>query len=427
MKCRNIKNLLITLFNDKKRRIVFIFFGAFLTRLGVLFLLEDTPRGDAADYENIALNIISGKGFVSTRMGLYSYRPPLYPLFLAGIFSVFRQSYYIVAFIQAIISSITCVIAFYIGKSIFDEKSGLISSIILALYPTLIFYSTQLLSETLFIFILSLSIYVFFKESNNYGEKYKWILLGILLGLGSLCRPVIFPFLIFLIPFCVLNARGNLRKWILVSCFTLLTIFPWTIRNYYVHGKFVLLTTYGGANLWMGNYSGATGYIGQPKNINQLVRQEGIPETKKDRFFYKKGVNFINENPLDFVILSLRKFSLFWNPVVEDHIGPSYIRDKNLDYKGIIAIAFSFVIVFAIIGFFSISDVWKKTGLLLMLVIYFSMVSMIFYVSLRYRQPIIPAVSLFAGKGLGFSLSLINRKMAGLFHGESIIGVSHKK
>jgi 4-amino-4-deoxy-L-arabinose transferase-like glycosyltransferase len=418
MNSRNIKNLLITLFNDKERRIVFIFLGAFLIRLGVLFLLGDTPRGDAADYENIALNIINGKGFVSTRMGLYSYRPPLYPLFLAGIFSVFKHSYFIVAFIQAIISSITCVIVFYIGKSIFDEKNGLISSVILALYPTLIFYSTQLLSETLFIFILSLSIYVFFKENDNYGQNYKWILLGILLGLGSLCRPVIFPFLIFLIPFCFLNAGGNLRKWILVSCFTLLTIFPWTIRNYYVHEKFVLLTTYGGANLWMGNYSGATGYIGQPKNINELVRQEGIPETKKDKEFYRKGLNFIIENPSDFFLLSVKKFFLFWNPLVEDHSGPRYIKDKNIDYKSIIAISYSCLILLGIIGFFTISDVWKKTGLLLTLVMYFSMVSMIFYVSLRYRQPIIPVLSLFAGKGLRFSLSLINRKMGGFFMGK---------
>ena len=415
MKCKNIWNLFITLFLDKKRRIVFIFLGAFLIRLGALVLLGDCPRGDAADYENIALNIMSGKGFVSTRLGLYSYRPPLYPLFLAGIFSVFKTSSFMVGFIQAIISSITCVIVYYIGESIFDEISGLISSIILALYPTLIFYSTQQLSETLFIFILSLFIYVFFKESNNYGQNYKWILLGILLGLGSLCRPVIFPFLIFLIPFYVFGARGNLRKWILVSCFTLLTIFPWTVRNYYVHGKFVLLTTYGGANLWMGNYSGATGYIGDPGNIDELVRQKGVSETEKDKAFYEKGINFIIENPSEVLMLGLKKFVLYWNPLVEDYAGPSYIRNKNINYRSIIAVSFSCLILFGIIGVFCISDLWKKRRLLLILLMYFSMVSMIFYVSLRYRQPIIPVLGLFAGKGIECFFSLLNRKLSRLF------------
>ena len=133
MKCKDIWNLFITLFLDKKRRIVFIFLGAFIIRLVVLVLLADSPRGDAADYENIAFNIMSGKGFVSTRLGLYSYRPPLYPLFLAGIFSVSKTSYFMVGFIQVVISSITCVIVYYIGESIFDEITGLISSIILAL------------------------------------------------------------------------------------------------------------------------------------------------------------------------------------------------------------------------------------------------------------------------------------------------------
>jgi 4-amino-4-deoxy-L-arabinose transferase-like glycosyltransferase len=427
MRFKTAKNLLMSFVNDKSRRIFLIFLLAFVIRLAALYMLIDNPRGDAADYENIALNIIKGKGFVSTRMGLYSYRPPLYPLFLACIFSIFRHSYLIVGFFQAIIASITCVAVFYIGEYIFDEKTGLISSVIMALYPSLVFYSTQLLSETLFILILCLFIYVFYNVRNGVKTKLKWPLLGILLGLGSLCRPVIFPFLFFLIPFCFFSLKLNLRKWILVMSFSLLTIAPWTIRNYHVHREFVLLTTYGGANLWMGNYPGARGHIGDPGNINRLVRERGVPETKKDLFFCKKGLSFITGTPLDFIILSLKKLVLFWNPLVEKHIGPSYIRDNSIDYKTIITISFSCLIVFTMIGFFSISGLWRKTGLLLILIMYFSMVSMIFYVSLRYRQPIIPVLSIFAGKGMRFSFSLFKEKTRRLIPGERLIGVSHQK
>jgi 4-amino-4-deoxy-L-arabinose transferase-like glycosyltransferase len=414
MRFEIIKNLLTTILTDRKRRIFSIFLVAFFIRLGVFFLLEDTPRGDAADYENIALNIINGEGFVSTRMGLYSYRPPLYPLFLAGIFAI-KTSYFVVGFIQAIISSITCIIVFYIGESIFDEDSGSVASIIMALYPGLIFYSTQLLSETLFVFILLLGIYVFFRDDNRYEARHKYVLLGILVGLASLCRPVIFPFLIFLIPFCPLSREHNVKKWMLVTCFALLTIAPWTIRNYYVHHKFILLTTYGGANLWMGNYSGATGYIGRPNNINELVRRDDISEPEKDLLFYKKAVSFIVGNPAAFVKLSVKKLILFWNPWVDNHTGPTYISNKNIDYKSIIAIAFSALMLFAVIGFFNTSRVWKKTWLLLMLLLYFSIVSMVFYVSFRYRQPIIPVLGLFAGKGIVFSFSSIKHKIKGLF------------
>lgn len=423
MRFKTLKSLLIPFFDDKKWRIFLIFLLPFAIRLVALYLLMDTPRGDAADYENIALNIIKGNGFVSTRMGLYSYRPPLYPLFLACIFSIFTHSYLILGIFQAIIASITCVLVFRIGEYIFDEKTGLISSIIVASYPTLVFYSTQLLSETLFILILYLFIYVFYTVTDEPKRIYKWPLLGVLLGLGSLCRPVIFPFLFFLIPFCFFSREMNLRKWILVMGFCLLTIAPWTIRNYRVHGELVLLTTYGGANLWMGNYSGATGYVGGPKNINELVRGKQVAEVEKDKEFYRKGLNYIVDNPLDVVILSLKKLCLFWSPFVKEHIGPKYIRERNIDYKTLIGLSFLFVAVFAVIGLFPVSGVWKQSKLLLMLLIYFSLVSMIFYVSLRYRQPILPIISLFAGRGVGFSLSRVRNRVVMVVNGEKLLGV----
>lgn len=423
MRFKTLKSLVMPFFDDKRWRIFLIFLLPFVIRLVALYLLMDTPRGDAADYENIALNIIKGNGFVSTRMGLYSYRPPLYPLFLACIFSIFTHSYLILGIFQAIIASITCVLVFRIGEYIFDEKTGLISSIIVASYPTLVFYSTQLLSETLFILILYLFIYVFYTVTDEPKRIYKWPLLGVLLGLGSLCRPVIFPFLFFLIPFCFFSREMNLRKWILVMGFCLLTIAPWTIRNYRVHGELVLLTTYGGANLWMGNYSGATGYVGGPKNINELVRGKQVAEVEKDKEFYRKGLNYIVDNPLDVVILSLKKLCLFWSPFVKEHIGPKYIRERNIDYKTLIGLSFLFVAVFAVIGLFPVSGVWKQSKLLLMLLIYFSLVSMIFYVSLRYRQPILPIISLFAGRGVGFSLSRVRNRVVMVVNGEKLLGV----
>lgn len=423
MRFKTLKSLLIPFFDDKKWRIFLIFLLPFAIRLVALYLLMDTPRGDAADYENIALNIIKGNGFVSTRMGLYSYRPPLYPLFLACIFSIFTHSYLILGIFQAIIASITCVLVFRIGEYIFDEKTGLISSIIVASYPTLVFYSTQLLSETLFILILYLFIYVFYTVTDEPKRIYKWPLLGVLLGLGSLCRPVIFPFLFFLIPFCFFSPEINLRKWILVMGFCLLTIAPWTIRNYRVHGELVLLTTYGGANLWMGNYSGATGYVGGPKNINELVRGKQVAEVEKDKEFYRRGLNYMVNNPLDVVILSLKKLCLFWSPFVKEHIGPKYIRESDIDYKTLIGLSFLFVVVFAVIGLFPVSRVWKQSKLLLMLLIYFSLVSMIFYVSLRYRQPILPIISLFAARGVGFSFSRVRNRVVMVVNGEKLLGV----
>ena len=49
------------------------------------------------------------------------------------------------------------------------------------------------------------------------------------------------------------------------------TIAPWSIRNNAVFGEFVLLSTNGGPNLWMGNNPDSTGfYMPLPSSVDGL-------------------------------------------------------------------------------------------------------------------------------------------------------------
>ena len=55
-------------------------------------LVGEIPNGDTSDYDEIAINLLLGKGFVATGnwfgFELRSWRPPLYPMFLASLYGL---------------------------------------------------------------------------------------------------------------------------------------------------------------------------------------------------------------------------------------------------------------------------------------------------------------------------------------------------
>ncbi len=378
--------------------LILIIFIALILRIGSAVILRDnSPRGDAADYVNIAKNIVAGQGFVSTRMNLYSYRPPLYPLFLSLIYLSGSSDYLTVILIQSIISSLTCWLVYLIAESIYNRTAALCAAALTAVYPGLIYYSTQLLSESLFIFILYSAITIFYRSRNRIG---KWVLIGILMGLSSLCRPMALPLTILLLPFFAFNLNRGILRWLVVFIFAVLVILPWTWRNYQVHHHPVPITTYGGANLWLGNYPGATGYIGTPEGIQTLLRRNDLPEPEKDSLCYRKALSYISAHPGHFLKLSAKRFLLFWNPIPEKQFGPARIRGRVTLYRIVAAGSFISLLILAGTGIAFTSRIWKKTWLLLFLILYFPAILMFYYISLRYRLPVIPALAVFGGQGV---------------------------
>ena len=62
-----------------------LFLMACCIRLGYVLLDVPVPPQDTADYDELALNVLQGAGYVSYEnwygFPMYSWRPPAYPLF----------------------------------------------------------------------------------------------------------------------------------------------------------------------------------------------------------------------------------------------------------------------------------------------------------------------------------------------------------
>ena len=202
---------------------------------------------DSQQWNRIALNFLSGNGLILDE-GAKALRPPVYSLFLSFIYFVFgKENLLAVRIIQALVSSCTCLIVYLLGKRLFSATTAKIAMAACAIYPFFVYYSGAILTETLFIFILSLIML------SLSAKRFAWA--GIFFGLGILCRTELVVFFFFALAgmFIILRKREALRRAIVMTAITGAILFPWTLRNYRVFHEFVPLTTMSGYTFYEGN------------------------------------------------------------------------------------------------------------------------------------------------------------------------------
>jgi len=131
------------------------------------------PQVDAQAYDSIGFNIAQGYGYRQTvgsdftqdtsitRVG------PLYEYFLAGIYKIFGHHYEPVWIVQAVMHALSTWFVYLTALLIFSNfaskrRIGLWAAAILGFYPDLIEISAMVLTETLYIFLFCLILYLFF-------------------------------------------------------------------------------------------------------------------------------------------------------------------------------------------------------------------------------------------------------------------------
>jgi len=243
-----IKKIFEYLSNNKKTLLWTIFLCAFAVRLIYIFTLEEKWYFyDTVHYDKAARSILAGEGFgtgyhfssIEEFSGAYSL-PPVYPVFLAGIYAVTGQNFFAVRIVQAILGALLCLVMFLIGQKVFNKTVGLFAAIAATFYPLLIFTSGLLYSTM--IFALFIALFVWFMLLSLEKKSWLWpVLSGVCLGVATLAGPILFA----LYPMTALwilvavqqNFFGKIRLGSLVFVAAILTLVPWGIRNYQIFGK----------------------------------------------------------------------------------------------------------------------------------------------------------------------------------------------
>jgi len=223
--------------NKKRLVIILIFIIAIILRLSyVIWYHQHSPtsvyleKSDELDYVTTSVNIVAGNGFWSSDWGGSIFKAlPLYPLFLSIFFICCGINYLIITIIQAIISALTCVIIFLIGEKIFSLKAGFYAALISAFCPYFIYFSSQIMTETLTIFILSIVILVLLKYRGQPTFKNA-LLAGLTLGIAGEIRAEIYFLLFFLFIWFLITNKSIKRAilhCIITILFFIIIVSPW--------------------------------------------------------------------------------------------------------------------------------------------------------------------------------------------------------
>ena len=192
-----------------RKRLIGILITGFLFRFFVNFPLLLHPEkilifSDSIQYDALAKNIVQRHKFTTYPPPEYipeGARTPIYPLFVAGIYKIFHFNRRWVIIFQTFIDTTTIFLITLIPGV--PLLSGFIYGI--NLHQSL--YTTQIMTDILFTFFITLS-FLFFILYIKHSQNIHLIISGIISGLASLTRPIGL-YLHFIICIIILIKKQN--------------------------------------------------------------------------------------------------------------------------------------------------------------------------------------------------------------------------
>lgn len=244
-----------------------------LARVGLVFALR-TDRGDPGAYEHaeIARAIVEGRGFVfaffSAQPEPSSQQAPAIPLLLAGAYKFFGvaepRAFLAIQLVNVLLAVATSAALVWLGTAMWRPAVGLAAGLVAALYPPLIYMVTrvQVANWSVTVFVLTMA------AALALAHAWTWqrgTLLGITGALGMLGEPILaIPLAVacLALAWIALHTPNRSAAVLAIGSATLvcfLVLLPWTMRNYLVHGRLLLVKSTFWYVLWQGNHLQATG------------------------------------------------------------------------------------------------------------------------------------------------------------------------
>jgi len=168
------------------------------------------------------------------------------------------QNLFFVLVFQSIIDSFTCVIIFNCAGLI-NKKYQLYTGLFACFSPLMIIISSQILSDTIFLFTFSSCLFFLLKFIYKNDSYYSLYLSALFLGVSTFIRAATFPLIFLSIPIIYLVIRSyrssNKKIFISLIAFVLISLIPVSYRwvNNIIYHDTYSLTSQSGSHVayWM--------------------------------------------------------------------------------------------------------------------------------------------------------------------------------
>ncbi len=170
-------------------RIIGIVVAALILRIGAfIFRGPSAMDWDGSNFIRTAQSLLAGHGYIGIRGTINIVHAPLYPLLIAALTVLTRNAEESALIISLVAGAIFPAIVYLVAKRAFNERTGIIAAIIVAVHPIMIWLSLQLLADQL----------AFALEFAGLAVLLRWLeqkraidlaAAGAFLGLAYLARP----------------------------------------------------------------------------------------------------------------------------------------------------------------------------------------------------------------------------------------------
>jgi len=385
---------------------------------------------DQVEYLRIAQSFLDGRGFCFYDTGfadtVYAYRMPGYPLLIAACGAKVR----VVQVVQALLDVSSALAAFLLvrrflssppsgeagwgrgasddDRSQFDARRPHLTSpggggirnavalLFVAFNPFLAYFSTLLLSETLFTAMLIWGM-LWLTSSRRLVTTIGLLtlILSIYVRPGMIALPT-------LLALAAVLVRPNLparRHFFRIPAgatailLTILLLLPWAIRNRQQLGHWVWMTTNDGITLYDGFNPAADGSSNQ-SSFRSWPELKTMSEVNRSQYLAALAKQYAVEHPRRVLSLTLAKLERFWSPVP---LSDEYGQNRSVVLVAAIFTIPLFVLAAAGVWFGTIGR--SKKLFLLLPAVYFTVVHAATIGSLRYRVPVDVPMSVLAAVG----------------------------
>ncbi len=368
---------------------------------------------DAFFFNNWAQGIASGDWWGGDDVFFIG---PLYAYFLGIIYRLIGPQLTVVRVIHIALEIGSVLFIYGFARRAVGERAAKVAGVIWVLSLPAIFFSSFILPVSLDVFLITGSFYLLARGVE--GRRWNFAGAGALLGLAVLDRTNLLVFAAAAVPlFLVYVKRLGWRRVVAYFAPIAAIVLAVALRNGVVGGDFVLVSSQGGLNFYLGNSPTATGvywnlgevYQGRPAELNKdlatLIAREVVGRDMKpsevSRWWMSNGLAWLRDDPGGAARLYWRKIRYFLN---------DYEVSLNIDFYFIKFISpfhrvqipwFGFVFPFSVIG---LAVGWRKSPFArtagALFVVMYALSVLVFFVSARYRLPMVPILIVFAGAGL---------------------------
>lgn len=378
--------------------------------------------GDSAWYLTVARNLFLHHTFSATADGSNpiptAFRPPLYPALIAVLLiGKNSQPILVVLLLQAALGTATAALVYLIARDQFGRRIAVVASVGMALAPMTGRFTAVILSESLFTFLVTLSVFL-------WGRK-RSASTGLMFGLAALTRVTMLPFVVLLPLLALLRPwRSQWRSYSTIMLLALAVGSIWIVRNAIVFHRFIPIASSGyGTNLLLGSLeTKQADDVSQRKAFLKSVDGAGSgvadDETEADLVRLHAALRRIADSPGQTLRARAEQY-----PRLFIDSGSYLFGDGSTPFKtairegltGQVVIRGAFMVGNLLVFFFALCGLiaerarFAPLSHITLFPIFLCVVSLPLWIEPRYGLPMMPLVAILAAVGFARGLKAFNR------------------